>query len=107
MAIELVTDEDVKSIILNSDRVVIKFHADWCDICKILAPKFKRLSSDERYQEIKFLDVNSESNPEASKMAEVKSLPTFAIFKEGNLLKSISTEKEEALVELLDKLVDK
>lgn len=107
MAIELVTDEDFKAKITDNEKVVVKYHADWCDICKIIKPKFKRLSSDERYDGIKFLDVDSEASPEASKLAELKNLPTFAIFKDGKLVESISTEKEETIVELLDKLITK
>lgn len=107
MAIELVTDEDFKSIIIDNKKVVIKYHAAWCDTCKIFKPKFKRLSADERYKGIKFLDVDSEANPELSQLAELKKLPSFAIFKDGKLIDCISTEKEEVLVELLDKLITK
>jgi thioredoxin 1 len=107
MAIELVTDEDFKLKISESEKVVVKYHADWCDTCKIFKPKFKRLSSDVRYKGIKFLDVNFETNQEASKFAEPKNLPSFAIFQDGKLVESISTKKEETLVELLDKLITK
>ncbi len=105
MAIELVTDKEFKSKISDNEKVVVKYHADWCETCKIFAPKFKRLSSDDRYKEIKFFDVNSDANPEASELGELINLPTFAIFYDGKLVKSISTEKEVMLVELLDTLI--
>jgi thioredoxin 1 len=104
MAIELVTDENFSEKISENEKVVVKYFADWCDVCKIFAPKYKRLSSDERYKGIKFLDVDSEKNSEASVKGNVKYLPSFAIFSNGNLLESVSTEKEEKLVELLDQL---
>ena len=63
MAIEIVTDEDFNAKIKDNEKVVVKYFADWCDMCKIFAPKYKRLSTDDRYKGIKFLDVYSENNP--------------------------------------------
>ena len=80
---------------------IVKYFADWCGSCKLFAPKYKRLSNDERFQHITFLEVNAETNPEARKMGAVNNLPTFAIFKNGVLVSSVPTSKEEAVVDLL------
>lgn len=104
MAVELVTDEDFQSTLKNNDKVVVKYYADWCGSCRLFAPKYKRLSNDEQYSEITFLDVNAEKNPEARKAAGVSSLPYFAIFKNGELLEGVATNKEDAVVELIEKL---
>lgn len=104
MAVELVTDEDFQSALKNNDKVVVKYYADWCGSCRLFAPKYKRLSNDEQYSEITFLDVNAEKNPEARKAAGVSSLPYFAIFKNGELLEGVATNKEDAFVELIEKL---
>lgn len=89
---------------LAHDKVVVKYYADWCGSCKLFSPKFKRLSDDERFQGVVFLDVNAEQNPEARKMAGVDNLPFFATFKGGQLLEAKSTSKEEVLLEMLAKL---
>ena len=104
MAVELVTDNEFQSKLKDHDKVVVKYFADWCGSCRLFAPKYKRISNDEKYNSLMFLDVNAEKNPEARKAAGVSSLPYFAVFKNGELVDGVATNKEEAVVELLEKL---
>ena len=62
------------------------------------------MSEEEGYADVAFLDVNAQESPEAKKIAGVTTLPYFAIFKDGQLVEGVSTSKEEAFKELLDKL---
>ncbi len=89
---------------LAHPKVVVKYYADWCGSCKLFAPKYKRLSDDERFKDIVFLDINAEQSPEARKMAGVSTLPFFATFKDGQLQEALSTAKEDVLVQMLEKL---
>ncbi|MFN3404636.1 MAG: thioredoxin family protein [Cytophagaceae bacterium] len=104
MAVVAVQDSDFDSQLNANSKVIVKYYADWCGSCRLFAPKFKRLSSDERFTDIKFLEVNAEKNPEARKKGQVNNLPTFAVFRNGELIESVCTSKEELVVELLDKL---
>jgi thiol-disulfide isomerase/thioredoxin len=104
MAVTLLTDADFKSNIDSHDKVVVKYYADWCGSCKLFAPKFKRLSGDERFAGVEFAEVNAEENPEARKAAGVDNLPFFATFKNGQLVKGESTSKEEFVVGMLEEL---
>lgn len=104
MAVEVVTDQDFNEILQSSEKVVVKYYADWCGSCRLFAPKFKRLSNDERFSGVRFLDVNAEQNEEARKKAGVSNLPFFAVFKNGELIDSIASSKEESVVELLEKI---
>lgn len=104
MAVEVITDQEFKNEIDSHDKVVVKYFADWCGNCRLFAPKFRRLSDDERFEGVHFLDVNAEKNPEARKAAGVTNLPFFAIFKNGQLVEGIPTSKEEAVVELIGQL---
>jgi thioredoxin 1 len=104
MPVENSDDASINPQIENNEKVVVKYHADWCGSCKLFAPKFRRLSNDERFQDIVFLDVNAELNPEARKLAGVDNLPFFATFKKGELVKAKSTSKEETLLEMLTEL---
>ena len=105
MAVTVSTDTDFKEIISNEDRVAVKFMASWCGQCRLFGPKFKRLSNDERFDGITFLDVNAEENPEARKMAGVNNLPFFAVFQNGELVDAQDTAKEDKVVEMIQKIL--
>ena len=104
MAVELVNDSNFKEKLSNNEKVVVKYFANWCGSCRLFKPKYKRLSEDERFEGVAFLDVNAEESPEARKMAGVQNLPYFAVFKNGELVEGVPTSKEEAVVELMGKL---
>jgi len=105
MSVLISDDSNFEENLSQNPLVIVKYYADWCGSCKLFAPKYKRLSNDERFQKITFLDVNAETNPEARKRGEVNNLPTFAIFKDGVLEATQSTSKEDVVIELLNKLV--
>lgn len=104
MPVHIATDADFSEKLNSHERVVVKYFADWCGSCKLFAPKYRRLSDNENYSGILFLDVNAEENPEARKTAGVDNLPFFAIFKNGKFVEGSSTSKEEVVTALLDKL---
>ncbi len=104
MAVIISGDASFSEDLKSSEKVAVKYYADWCGSCKLFAPKYRRLSDDDRFRNIKFLDVDAEHNPAARKMANVSTLPFFAVFRNGELVESMSTSKEEALVEMLEKL---
>ncbi|MDA8930214.1 thioredoxin family protein [Bacteroidia bacterium] len=104
MSIQVATDGDFNEALTSNDKVVVKYFANWCGSCKLFSPKFKRLSNDERFAEVTFLDVNAEENPEARKQAGVNSLPFFAVFKGGKLVEGAATSLEPKVVEMIESL---
>ena len=104
MAVILADDSSFKQQLTDNERVVVKYYAGWCGSCRLFAPKFKRLSGDERFENVAFLDVNAEMSPESRKMGNVKNLPTFANFKNGELVESLASNKEDQVVALIEKL---
>lgn len=104
MSVNKVSDDNYKDV-LNDNVSVVKFYADWCGSCRMFAPKFKRISDQDEFSDIQFLEVNAEHNPEIRKTAEVTNLPYFAIYKNGDFVKGVSTAKEEALVEMIQESV--
>ena len=104
MSVNVSIDQDFKTNLESNDKVVVKYFANWCGSCKLFAPKYRRLSDDDRFDGITFLDVNAEENPEARKMAGVSNLPFFAVFQNGELVDGAATNKEDKVVELLEKL---
>lgn len=105
MSVILATDADFRTILDSNDHVIVKYFADWCGSCKLFAPKFRRLSTDERFTNITFVEVNAETSPEARKLAGVDNLPFFAVFRNGELVEGQATAKEERVVELLEQVL--
>ncbi len=97
-------DSEFKSMLSSNDKILVKYFADWCGACKLIAPKVKRLADDERYEGITFADINAEQNEDARKMAGVDNLPFFAIFKNGEFVEGSATSKIDKVEELLAKL---
>ena len=102
MAVETITDNDFQNFISSHDKVVVKYFAGWCGSCRLIAPKFKRYSNDEKYQGVNFIEVNAEHNPEARKLAGVDNLPFFASFISGELKDGKATNKEDQIIELIE-----
>jgi thioredoxin 1 len=104
MSVVVATDADFTSTLESNRKVIVKYYADWCGSCKLFAPKYRRLSDDERFSDVVFLDVNAETSPEARQRASVDNLPYFAAFLDGQLIDGGATAKEETVVAMLEKL---
>ncbi len=104
MAVILASDSDFNEVLNSNQKVVVKYYADWCGSCRLFSPKFKRMSDDENFANVAFVDVNAETSPEARKLANVTNLPFFAVFKNGQLVDSVAASKEEAVLALIHKL---
>jgi thioredoxin 1 len=102
--VKTITDIDFENEIKGSDKVVIKYFADWCGTCRLISPKFKKLSETDPYTGISFIEVNAEQNPIARKWANVNNLPFFAVVQNGELVEAASSGKEERVIELLSKI---
>ncbi len=103
MAVTIATDSNFSEQLSNNEVVVVKYFANWCGSCKLFAPKYNRVSNEEQYSNITFLDVNAEENPQARKAAQVDNLPYLAVFKNGELVEGSASSKEEYLRKLIEK----
>jgi thiol-disulfide isomerase/thioredoxin len=104
MSVQNITNEDFEAVLEKNDKVVVKYYADWCGSCKLIAPKFRRLSDDDRFSGITFTEVNAEQNEAARKAAGVDNLPFFAVFQNGKMVDGSATSKEDNIVAMLGKL---
>ncbi|GAB3502261.1 thioredoxin family protein [Emticicia fontis] len=101
MLIELAED-NLAEIVAQNDKVMVQFSASWCGNCRLMKPKFKRLSNDN--EGTAFVIVDAEKFPSSRKLASVNNLPTFASFKGGQLVNQVQTNKEEQLKSLIDEI---
>lgn len=99
MLIEL-QEDNLSEIIAQNDTAMVLYSAGWCGNCRLMKPKFKRLSTEN--EATVFVIVDAEKFPLSRKLAAVNNLPTFAGFKNGTLVNQVQTNKEEQLKILLD-----
>lgn len=104
MAIQTVEDPQFEETLQENEKVIVRYYADWCGSCKLFTPKYRRLSEDERFEDVVFLDVNAEKNEKARKKVNVDNLPFFATFSNGELKEATSTTKEDQVVDMLNGL---
>lgn len=101
MLIEL-TDDTLRQLVQNNEKVVVQYSASWCGNCRIMKPKFKKLAAEN--EDMTFVIVDAELSPESRKLANVSNLPTFATFIGGVLQNETQTNKAEVLNELVAEL---
>lgn len=94
------TEDTLQQIVAEQDQVVVQYGASWCGNCRIMKPKFKKLDAEN--ENIPFYYVDAEKLPESRKLAKVDNLPTFAIFKKGELFNQVQTNQAESLINLFN-----
>ncbi len=72
------TEDNLDAILMSNQKVIVQYGASWCGNCKLMKPKFKKLSQDN--QDITFVYVDAEKLPNSRQYANVNNLPTFAGF---------------------------
>lgn len=76
------------------------FTADWCGPCKKVRPVVEQINQDST---IKFQLVDVDSELELVKAFEIKSVPTFIIIKDGEVVNRVTGAKtKQELLEFLD-----
>lgn len=80
-----VTDDSFESDVLKSDKpVVVDFWAEWCGPCKMMSPIVDEIAG-ELGDKVKVAKVNIDENPNTPTQYGVRGIPTFMIFKDGQL----------------------
>ena len=98
--LEELTEDNLADLISQNQTVLVQYSAGWCGNCRIMKPKFKKKSSENN--DIPFVIVDSEKFPNSRKLADVSNLPTFAVFKNGECVNQLQTNKSELLLSFID-----
>ena len=72
--------------------VVVDMYADWCGPCKMMAPVMDSLSED--YDDVKFVKVNVDNNPDLAAKFGVQSIPNFVFIKDGQKVDQVVGARE-------------
>ena len=99
MDILKITSENFEKEVLSADKItVVDFSADWCGPCKMMAPIMEAVAK-ELGETAVVGKVNIDDNQNLAVKYQIMTIPTIAIFKNGEIVESFIgvTDKDEIL----------
>jgi thioredoxin len=95
-----VADENFDATVLKSEiPVLVDFYADWCGPCRMMAPMLDEIAR-EKAGKMLVAKVDTDRSPLVSQRYGVRSIPYFARFENGQVVKSVVGAAREGLAEL-------
>ena len=101
-SMQAVGDQDFNEVVLASDQpVIVDFWAEWCGPCQLVAPELEKIQA-EYDGKIKVVKLNIDENPQLASRSGVMSIPTIALFQNGDLKAQVvgARPKEDILAGL-------
>ena len=85
--------------IIESDKVIIDFYAEWCGPCKMLSPILEKVSKEEKLTTYK---VNVDDLEDVARRYGIMSIPTVIVFSKGKeVKKNVGFMDEDELKEFI------
>ena len=77
------TSENFNQEMTNNNLLLVDFWAEWCGPCKSMHPIFTRMA--KKYKRVRFARVNVDNAQDIASKYGVQSIPTFIMFKNGEI----------------------
>ena len=94
-------DSTIFEVIGKEPLILIDFYATWCGACRVAAPMFNRVATEEG---VKIMKIDVEKNPKIKEMVELPGLPSVGCFKNGEPVELVNVTREEAFREFVQKM---
>ena len=77
------TSQDFDQKKSENELLLVDFWAEWCGPCKSMHPIFSRMA--KKYKSVRFARVNVDNAQDIAMRYGVQSIPTFIMFKNGEV----------------------
>lgn len=96
-----INKENFQQEVLHSDKpVLVDFWASWCGPCQMVLPIMDEIA-DER-SDIKVCKINIDEQKELARQFRVMSIPTLAVFKNGEMVnRSTGAKPKEQILQMI------
>ncbi len=71
-----------KELIQSEKPVLIDFHADWCQPCKVLGPIVQQVKA-KMGARVSVLKIDVDRNPQLAQKLNIQGVPTLMIYRSG------------------------
>ena len=71
----------------ENELLLVDFWAEWCGPCKSMHPIFSRMA--KKYKSVRFARVNVDNAQDIAMRYGVQSIPTFIMFKNGEVVNTM------------------
>ena len=105
MTVTDITDEQLRQLIFEKEKVIVKFTAAGCPVCQRLSPLFRHLSTEPQYEAVTFVRMNASENPVSSKEVKLTGTPFFATYSNGTIRECGIVATEDGIRAMLLKLL--
>lgn len=75
---------DFNELINSGKPVLVDFYAEWCGPCKTMAPVLKEVAQ-KAGEKAAVIKVDIDKNPKAAAHYGIQGVPTFILFKDGQV----------------------
>lgn len=77
--------ESFNDLIQSDKPVLVDFYADWCGPCKAMDPVVQEVAKALTGR-ARVIKINIDKNTQAAKAYSVMAVPTYILFRKGNIL---------------------
>ncbi|MGI6205905.1 MAG: thioredoxin [Anaerovoracaceae bacterium] len=101
MEIRNLTKDNFDDVVKNENLVLVDFWANWCGPCKSMGPVLEEIAAERN--DVAVCKVNVDEESELAQKFMVRSIPYFALFKNGTLVgQNLGAQPKSSMLKFID-----